>query len=101
LRCETHGSGDAAPRCVAAGPDVDRGLPASGAPGGAGRSRDRTPRGLAGRGFPAKIALLHPGDSMDLTAALAENRARVDEFITATQQVAGSWTTPVRPGKWS
>jgi len=38
---------------------------------------------------------------MELEAAIAQNRARVDEFIAATHAVAGTWTTPVHPGKWS
>lgn len=38
---------------------------------------------------------------MELSASLAENRARVEEFLGATRGVAGAWTAPVRPGKWS
>lgn len=38
---------------------------------------------------------------MDTKAALAENRARVEEFIAQARTTAATWTTPVRPGKWS
>lgn len=38
---------------------------------------------------------------MDLNAAIAENQGRVEDFVSAAKGVAGSWNTPVRPGKWS
>jgi DinB superfamily len=38
---------------------------------------------------------------MDLEASLDDNRARVNDFIVASRGTAGSWNTPVRPGKWS
>jgi hypothetical protein len=38
---------------------------------------------------------------MELDAALAMNRARVEEFIAAALSQGATWTTPVRPGKWS
>ncbi len=38
---------------------------------------------------------------MDLTSALTENRQRVAEFVAAARAAGASWTTPVRPGKWS
>ena len=38
---------------------------------------------------------------MNLDEALAENRRRVEAFIAASAPLGETWTTPVRPGKWS
>jgi hypothetical protein len=38
---------------------------------------------------------------MDRDTALAENRARIEQFLAAAADTAAAWTTPVRPGKWS
>ncbi len=38
---------------------------------------------------------------MDLRSAIQENQSRVNDFIATAKSVAGSWTTPVREGKWS
>ena len=37
----------------------------------------------------------------DLAAAIGQNRAHVEHFIATMLAVRGTWTTPVRPGKWS
>ncbi len=37
----------------------------------------------------------------DVTKALEVNRNAVNEFISASEGVASTWTTPRAPGKWS
>jgi hypothetical protein len=38
---------------------------------------------------------------MDVDAALAANRAAVDDMIAAARRAGGGWTVPRAPGKWS
>jgi hypothetical protein len=37
----------------------------------------------------------------DLTTALAESRAAVDQMLAAAERSGSAWTTPRAPGKWS
>ncbi len=50
---------------------------------------------LANKSLPLQIA------AMDLEAAIAENRQRVADFLSAARGQAAVWATPVHPGKWS